>query len=80
MQIIFKVSIADDPEIVEDNTTFDYSSISAALTAVDQCRGNMSSRILQLLSIFHTIWNVHGGLITPMREGECFLSPCVVPP
>lgn len=70
MQIIFKISTADDPEIVKGDTTFDYSSISTAFTAVDQCRRNISSRVLQLLSIFPTIWNENGGLITLIREGE----------
>lgn len=75
---IFKISIADDPEIVKGNTTFSYSSISVALTAVDQGRRNISARGLQLLSMFPTMGNVNGGLITSLREG-CLLSLCVVP-
>ena len=67
------------PKIVKDNTIFDYSSISAALTAVDQCRRNISSRVFQLLSIFPTIWKVNDRLIRPTREGKCILSPFVVP-
>ena len=75
---IFKISIADDPEIVKGNTTFNYSSVSAALTAVDQCRRNISSTVLQLLSMFPTMGNANGGLITSLRE-RCLLSLCIVP-
>lgn len=81
MQSICKyiqISIADDPEIMKGNTTFNDSSISAALTAVDQCRRNISTRVLQLLPMFPNMENVNGGLITSLRD-ECLLSLCVVP-
>lgn len=76
MQIIFKISIADDPEIVKKNATFDFSSISTTLTTVDQGKRNISSRVLQSLSISPTIWNVNDGLITLMRKGDCLISLC----